>query len=160
MLRPSEKEEGMELTDALDLRVIRIGLEARDKDDILHQLSVLLKKADYIDDIEAFVHDVYLRESEGVTGIGGGIAIPHGKSASVETPGIAIATLKHPIAWETLDGGDVDTVFLFCVGNDLEAAHTHLVLLSKVAAKLADDELVQRIRKADAPEEVVRLLCE
>ena len=148
----------MELTDALDLRVIRIGVEACDKDDILHQLAGLLLDAAYIDDVEAFIRDVYLREAEGVTGIGGGIAIPHGKSSTVDIPGIAIATLKHPIEWETLDGENVDTVFLFCVGDDLEAAHTHLVLLSKVAAKLADDELVQRVRKAGTPEEVVRLL--
>lgn len=149
----------MELKDVLDKRIIRIGLVGRDKDDVLNKMSKLLFDSGYIDDVEAFVKDIYLREAQGVTGIGNGIAIPHGKSASAKQPGIAIATLSHPIEWETLDEKDVDTVFLFCVSSDKNFERNHMLLLSKVAAKLADDELLAKIRRVDRSEEMVAYLC-
>lgn len=148
----------MELKEILDKRIIRIGLDAKNKDDALHQMSQLLFESDYIDNVDEFLKDIYLRESEGITGIGNGIAIPHGKSANVTRVGIAIATLKHPIEWETLDEGDVDTIFLFCVSSDNNFARNHMILLSKVAAKLADDELLQNLKKSSSSEDIVAYL--
>lgn len=153
------REDEMELKDVLTPALIRIGIDVADKDGAIRYLAGLLVDAGYVDDLEAFVADVYIRETEGITGIGGGIAIPHGKSASVTVPAVAIATLAHPIAWETLDGGDVDTVFLFCAGDSNEGAREHLVLLSKVATKLADDELVVEVRHAQTADDIVRLMC-
>lgn len=149
----------MELKDVLTPSLVHTGVDVPDKDGAIRYLAKLLVDAGYVDDLEAFVADVYIRETEGITGIGGGVAIPHGKSASVTVPAVAIATLAHPIAWETLDDGDVDTVFLFCAGDSNEGAREHLVLLSKVATKLADDELVLAVRHAQSPEEIVRLMC-
>lgn len=150
----------MELKDVLTPALVRTGVEVPDKDGAIRFLAQLLVDAGHVDDLESFVADVYLRETEGITGIGGGVAIPHGKSASVTVPTVAIATLAHPIAWETLDGGDVDTVFLFCAGDSNEGAREHLVLLSKVATKLADDELVVEVRHAQTADDIVRLMCE
>ncbi|WP_102372271.1 PTS sugar transporter subunit IIA [Enorma phocaeensis] len=149
----------MELRDVLTPQMVHTGVDVADKDGAIRYLARVLVDAGYVDDLEAFVADVYLRETEGITGIGGGIAIPHGKSASVTVPAVAVATLAHPIAWETLDGGDVDAVFLFCAGDSNEGAREHLVLLSKVATKLADDDLVVQVRHAQSPEEIVRLMC-
>ena len=149
----------MELKDVLDKRIIQIGLEGADKDDVLHKMAKLLFDNDYINDIKEFVKDIYLREAEGVTGIGNGIAIPHGKSASAKQPGIAIATLSHPIQWETLDNQDVDTVFLFCVSSDKNFERNHMLLLSKVAAKLADDDLLAKLRRVHSSDELVAYLC-
>lgn len=148
----------MQLKDVLDQNIIRIGLEAKDKDEAIKRMSQLLYENRYIDDVEGFVKDIYLRESEGITGIGNGIAIPHGKSLSAKYPGIAIATLKDPIQWETLDGGTVDTIFLFCVSADQDFARNHMLLLSKVAAKLADDDLVGKIRKVSSGSDMISYL--
>lgn len=148
----------MKLKEALDKRNIKIGLNVQNKDEALKRLSQLLYENKYIDSVEEFIKDVYVREAEGVTGIGGGIAIPHGKSLSAKQPGIAIATLKTPIHWETLDGGDVDTIFLFCVNVDNDFAKNHIILLSKVAAKLADDELVKKIRGVTSGEDMISYL--
>lgn len=150
----------MELKEILNKKIIRIGLDVKDKDDALHQMAQLLLDDHYISDVESFVKDVYLREAEGCTGIGNGIAIPHGKSSSATQVGIAIATLKNPIKWETLDGNDVDTIFLFCVSDDANFARNHMILLSRVAAKLADDDLLLKIRKATSDSEIVDYLCE
>lgn len=148
----------MELREILDKNIIRIGLEAASKDDALKKMSKLLYENGNIDDVDQFVKDIYLREQEGITGIGNGVAIPHGKSGSVNRIGVAIATLKEGIEWETLDGNKVNMIFMFCVGNDVNAARDHLVLLSKVAAKLADDELLEKISKAGSPDDVVAYL--
>ena len=74
-------------------------------------MSKLLFDSGYIDDVEAFVRDIYLREAQGVTGIGNGIAIPHGKSASAKQPEYRHCYTESSIEWETLDEKDVDTVF-------------------------------------------------
>lgn len=148
----------MKLKDVLDEEIIQIGMKAQNKDDALHQMARLLYEHNYVDDIEGFVKDVYLREAEGVTGIGQGIAIPHGKSKNAKRLGIAIATQETPIEWETLDGEKVDTIFLFCVSSDADFARNHMLMLSKVAARLADDELLEKVRKVSSPQEMIELL--
>ena len=80
----------MAVKEILDRRVIDLDMEAKSKDEVIRHLAGLLKDAGYIDDLEGYIRDVYLRESEGITGIGGHVAIPHGKSASVDKVGIAV----------------------------------------------------------------------
>ena len=150
----------MNLKDVLDENIIQIGMNAKDKDDALHQMAKMLFNYKYIDDVEGFVSDVYLREAEGATGIGQGIAIPHGKSKNAKNLGIAIATQEHPIEWETLDGGKVVTIFLFCVSSDANFARNHMLMLSKVAARLADDELLGMLHQASTPQQMIELLSE
>ena len=149
----------MKLRDVLDEKIIRIGMQAADKDDALHKMAGLLLENGYIDDAEGFVEDVYLREKEGVTGIGQGIAIPHGKSPSAKKLGVAIASLSSPIAWETLDEKPVDTIFLFCVSCDSNFERNHMLLLSKVAARLADEELLEQIKGVTSGKEMIELLA-
>lgn len=148
----------MELTEILDDHIIQIGMDAQSKDDALHQLSELLYRNGYINDIDVFVKDIYEREAVGMTGIGNGVAIPHGKSDCVKRLGIAIATLKKEIAWETLDGKKVNTIFLFCVNNDENFAKNHLRLLSKIAAKLADDELLSKLKMSKTAKTFITVL--
>ena len=69
----------MQLIDVLDERIIDLNAEAANKEEVLTLLAGKLKDAGYIADVEAFKKDIYLRESEGTTGIGNYIAIPHGK---------------------------------------------------------------------------------
>ena len=148
----------MDLNDILDERIITIGLDAKDKEDALYQMSEQLYQQGYIDNVEEFVKDIYAREAEGVTGIGQGIAIPHGKSKSAARLGIAIATLKKPIAWETLDGEDVKAIFLFCVSNDADFERNHMVMLSRVAARLADDELIAKVITSQSSQELIHMM--
>ena len=68
--------------------------------------------------------------------------------------GVAVANLEHPIKWETLDGKPIETIFLFCVSNDQNFARNHMILLSRLAAKLADDELLDKIKQARCPRQI------
>lgn len=144
----------MQVIDVLDERIIDLHTKARNKDEVLTHLSNKLKEAGYIDDVEAFKKDIYQRESEGVTGIGNYIAIPHGKSDSVTQVGIAIAKLDEEIEWETLDDNGVRLVFLFAVSNDHEYARNHMLLLADIARRLGNDEAVEQLLKAKTFEEL------
>ena len=144
----------MKLIDVLDEKVIDLNCDAKTKDEVLTVLSKKLKNAGYIDDVVEFKKDIYLREQEGVTGIGNYIAIPHGKSDSVTQVGIAIAKLNDEIEWETLDGKGVRLVFLFAVSNNHEYARNHMLLLADIARKLGDDEAVEKMLQVQSIDEL------
>lgn len=144
----------MDLSSILDPRVIAIHLKAGKKHDAIVALSNLLKQADYIDNIELFVKDIYNRESEGVTGIGNYIAIPHGKSHHVKQVGVAIGVLDQEIKWETLDEKGVKVVILFAVSNDNSSAQTQLKLLSMFARRLGDEDAVRQLVHAKTVDDV------
>lgn len=145
----------MELKEVLDKRVIDLDLKATNKEEAIRELSEKLKAADYIGDVEEFVKDIYVRESEGMTGIGNFVAIPHGKSDSVTQVGIAIGKLQNEIEWETLDGKGVKLIFLFAVSNNHEYARNHMLLLAEIARKLGNDEAIEQLLEAKNVEELL-----
>ena len=143
----------MNVREVLDERVIDLDMKAADKKEAITYLAGKLKDAGYIADVEEYVEDIYLRESQGQTGIGNYVAIPHGKSSSVTQVGIAIGKMENEIEWETLDGNGVKLIFLFAVGQDNENAMTHLKLLAEVARTLGNDEAIEALLKATTVEE-------
>lgn len=147
----------MNLKEAIDDRLIEIDLNANSKDEAITLLSQKLKDADYIDDVESFKKDIFYRESLGSTGIGNYIAIPHGKSSSVKKTGVAIGKLVNEIEWETLDGKGVKVVCLFAVGDNPESSQIHLELLSDFASKLGNDEVVEKLLKAESVDEIKKI---
>ena len=144
----------MNVKDVLDERVIDLNMKAADKKEAITNLAGKLKNAGYIADVESYVKDIYLRESQGQTGIGHYVAIPHGKSDSVTQVGIAIGKMENELEWETLDGEGVKLIFLFAVGNDNENAKTHLKLLAEVARNLGNDEAVEQLLSAKTVEDI------
>ncbi len=148
----------MEITNILDSRTIQTNMIVSTKQEALEQLSTLLLYAGYISDIENFMKDVYIREAQGQTGIGDYLAIPHGRSASVCKAGVAIGVLDKEIAWETMDGKGVKAIILFCVGIGNTEAKKHLQLLSMVARKVGDEQVVSKLTQATSSDEVIAAL--
>ncbi|MGQ2375397.1 PTS sugar transporter subunit IIA [Companilactobacillus zhachilii] len=149
-----------QISEVLDPRVIKLNLEAEDKLDAITQLAEILNDADYIDDVSSFVKDIYVRESEGITGIGDGIAIPHGKSNYVTNVGVAIGILNHPIKWETLDDKPVNIIILFAVSNDVESAKNQLRLLSMFAGQLGHDKVIEELQSAQSVDDVISIFTQ
>lgn len=145
----------MEFKSVLNPETIITHLDVNDKAQTLDAMADLFMKAGVINDKEQFIKDVYVREAEGETGIGDYIAIPHGRSEAVVTPGAAIAVLDHEIEWETLDGEGVRVVILFAVGTDNEAALNHLRLLAMFSKRLGDDRVHDRLLEADTVADVI-----
>lgn len=146
--------EEKNVLDVIDLQTVLPHLQAANKEEALEQMATALEKAGYLKDAAGFLKDVYIREQEGCTGIGGYIAIPHGKSEAVGKIGVAIATINEEIEWETLDDNGVRVIVLFAVGNDQEGANEHLKLLAMFARKLGREEVVEALLKADTAEDV------
>ena len=150
-------EDTINLKKIINKDLMIINSQATDKDTILKELCLLLQEKQYINDYQSFLNDIYLREKEGVTGIGDGIAIPHGKSISVDETTVAIAVLKDEIEWETLDDQDVKVVILFAV-KDTDATTTHIVLLQKVVTLLARETFIKQLKNIENKEELYDLI--
>jgi fructose PTS system EIIA component len=146
----------MDFTEVLRPQIINLYMEAGDKKEVIDKLSDLLISDEAITSKEVYINDVMLRETEGPTGIGSYIAIPHGKSSSVVKISVAMARLKEPIEWETLDDEPVRIVFLFAV-PDKDPSNQHLKLLSKLAAVLAHSDSQQLLLEAETVEEVIHI---
>ena len=150
----------MEITDVLNAKTIATHLDVHNKAEAIEAMAEMLLKADIINDKEAFIKDVYLREEVGPTGIGDSIAIPHGKSDAVVTPGVAIAVLDEEIAWESLDDTGAKVIILFAVGSDNAAAEDHLRLLAMFSKRLGDDAVLDKLMDADTVVDVMTAFIE
>lgn len=150
----------MEFMKILAPETIVTGLNVKDKAEALDQMAEMFVKAGNINDKTQFIKDVYVREEIGETGVGNYIAIPHGKSEAVVTPGVAIVVLDHEIEWESLDDTGAKVIILFAVGTDNEAAMEHLKLLAMFSKRLGDDAVVAKLIGAGSVEDVIKALTE
>lgn len=145
----------MAVKEILDKRVIDLKMKAVNKDEVIHHLAGLLKKAGYVEDLEGYIKDVYLREEEGITGIGGHVAIPHGKSEFVDKVGIAVGRTEQMVEWESYDEEPVDLFFLFAVPSDSEGAKGHLRLIAELAGKLGNEAIMGKLQAASTYEDLL-----
>ena len=143
------------LNDVLDRNTILTNLNANAKDDVIDALARRLREHGYIASVDAFVDAVHEREKEGATGIGNHVAIPHGRSETVNKNGVAIAVLDHEIEWESLDDTGAKVVVLFTVGASGDGANEHLRLLSLFARNMAKQEIIDALLKAGTIDEVI-----
>ena len=97
------------------------------------------------------------REEQGPTGIGMGVAIPHGKSSGVNQTALAIGTSKNPIEWESLVDEAVTVVILFAV-TDGDSDVLHIKLLQHVAMLLAHESFAEKLHAVKTPAEMLALL--
>ena len=138
----------MNISEVLKKDRIILGLDAKDKADALNQMTEILYKSGALADQKAFLDDVTAREAVSTTGIGNGIAIPHGKSANVNETTVAVARLKNEVEWESVDDLPVKFVVLLAV-NEADKTGVHVRLLSQMARKLASEETCKRLLNAE-----------
>lgn len=148
----------MLVADVLNRNAIVLDLAAPDKAGAFDGLADRLLADGSITSKADFIADVYAREAEGKTGIGGGVAIPHGKSLAVSRTCVAVARLKDPIAWETLDGEPVNIIILFAVSLD-DKGVSFVKLMSQVARKLAHDETSANLMQARTVDDIVAVFA-
>ena len=148
----------MAVKEILDDRVIDLNMDAKNKDEVIRHLAGLLKNAGYIEDLEGYVRDVYVRESEGITGIGGHVAIPHGKSLAVKRNCISVLKLEQPIQWETLDGLPAQVFIIFAI-NQKDKDDYFLRLMASVAKKLAQEGTCGKLMGSSTKEDILEAFC-
>ena len=148
----------MLLSELLTEDRVRIPLGGRNKDDLLRELVGLATAGQGPDVADAVLAAV--REREGVlsTGIGDGVAVPHGKTAAVGELRMAAGALQVPVDFNALDGAPVELVFLL-VGPE-SAAGGHVRALSRIARLLRQEPVRARLRAARTSEEFLRAIRE
>ena len=146
----------MRITDLLDRRSVSLTAVPKGKSEALDMAVDLMVKSEKISDREAYRKQVYLREEESTTGIGEGIAIPHGKCDAVKKPGLAAMVIKNGVEFEALDDEPVTLLFLIAAPNTED--NIHLDVLSKLSVMLMDEEFTESLRNASSVDEFMDII--
>ena len=146
----------MRITDLLDKRSVSLTAAPKGKSEALDMAVDLMIKSEKISDREAYRKQVYLREEESTTGIGEGIAIPHGKCDAVKKPGLAAMVIKNGVEFEALDDEPVTLLFLIAAPNTED--NIHLDVLSKLSVMLMDEEFTESLRNASSVDEFMDII--
>ena len=146
----------MRITDLLDKRSISLDAAPADKKATLDMAVELMVKSGKLMDVEQYRAQVYAREEESTTGIGEGIAIPHGKCDAVKTPGLAAMVIKNGVDYDSLDGEPVTLLFLIAAPNTKD--NVHLDVLSKLSVMLMDENFTTSLRNAKSVEEFLQII--
>ena len=116
----------------------------------------LMARSGKINDLEAYRRQVYLREEESTTGIGDGIAIPHGKCDAVTRPGLAAMVVREGVEFDALDGEPVNLIFLIAAPNTED--NVHLDVLSKLSVLLMDEKFVEDLKNAKTVDDFLQIV--
>ena len=146
----------MRITDLLDKQSISLNGAPKDKKEALDQVVDLMAKSGKINDVEAYRQRVYAREEESTTGIGEGIAIPHGKCDAVTKPGLAAMVVKVGVDFDSLDGEPVHLIFLIAAPNTED--NIHLDVLSKLSVLLMDEQFTADLLNAKSVDEFLEIV--
>ena len=146
----------MRITDLLDKQSISLNGAPKDKKEALDQVVDLMAKSGKINDVEAYRQRVYAREEESTTGIGEGIAIPHGKCDAVTKPGLAAMVVKDGVDFDSLDGEPVHLIFLIAAPNTED--NIHLDVLSKLSVLLMDEQFTADLLNAKSVAEFLEIV--
>lgn len=146
----------MRITDLLDKRSISLTAAPKSKEEALNEAIALMAESGKINDTEGYRRQVFAREEESTTGVGEGIAIPHGKCAAVNRPGLAAMVIKDGVDFESLDGEPVTLLFLIAAPDTKD--NIHLDVLSKLSMMLMDEEFTKNLRNASTAEEFLEII--
>lgn len=147
----------MNIHDLLTEETIFLPLESGSKEDVIRRMVEGLQKTGAVTDAENYVQAVLTREQSSSTGIGFGVAIPHGKSSGVARAGLAFARMAEPTEWESLDDQPVSIVFLIAVPAE-NVGNEHLQILVALSRKLIHEEFRNSLLQAKTPAEVTEVL--
>lgn len=146
----------MRITDLLDKNSINLNASPQNKKEALDQAVELMARSGKINDVEAYRKQVYAREEESTTGVGEGIAIPHGKCSAVNAPGLSAMVIKDGVDFDSLDGEPVNILFLIAAPDTED--NVHMDVLSKLSVLLMDEEFVDSLKKARDVDEFLSLI--
>ena len=146
----------MKITDLLAKDSISIGISLQNKSDAIDTAVSLMNNLNNLKDLEEFKRQVYIREEKGSTGVGEGVAIPHGKSSVVTKPGLAAMTIPDGVEFESLDGNPVKLLFLIAAPDS--DSNVHLEILATLSKLLMDEKFINSLVNAKSKEEFLEII--
>ncbi|MGM0301035.1 PTS system, nitrogen regulatory IIA component [Enterococcus sp. AZ048] len=144
-----------EIRDVLKAAFINFDLKAIEKQAAIIELVSTFVSEGVVENENVYLDAVMKREEESTTGIGFGVAIPHGKSTAVTVPALAFGRSHVGIQYDSMDGKPVHLMFLIAVpetSND-----EHLRILSKLSRKLMHEDVRQKLMTATNVEEIYQI---
>jgi mannitol/fructose-specific phosphotransferase system IIA component (Ntr-type) len=144
------------LSELLSQNRIKVPLGSRTKDELLRELVGLIASDGAPEAADAILTAVREREQLLSTGIGAGVAIPHGKTPVVDQLLLAAGVAARPVDFDALDGQPVELFFLL-VGPE-SASGAHIKALSRISRLLRRDALRERLRAAKSSDEFLNLV--
>jgi mannitol/fructose-specific phosphotransferase system IIA component (Ntr-type) len=146
------------LSELLNPERVKVPLQGASKQALLEELVGVLHAGGAVSDPAEVLRAVKAREEVLSTGIGSGVAIPHGKSNAAPELAMAAGVLPTPVEFEALDGAPVRLVFML-VGPE-SAAGAHVKALSRISRLVRREELRDRLARVASADEFLRVLAE
>ena len=143
----------MKITDLLCKASIELNAQVSDKNSAIDKLVELMVTNGNITNKEEYKRIVMEREKEGTTGIGEGIAIPHGKSKVVLKPGLSVMVVPNGVEFNSLDGKPAKLLFLIAAPDTKD--NVHLEVLSRLSTLLMDTKFRENLLNAKSVEEFI-----
>ena len=148
----------MRLRDLLDESVVKVGLKSLEKEECFEEMIDLLVRAGRLSDRAGALAAVRQRELQGTTGIGQGVAIPHGKHPSVPALTAALGTSAKGIEFDSIDGEKSRLVFLLLARNDDPGPHVRA--LAEIARLIQTPGFYRKLTGARSAREILDILDE
>ena len=148
----------MILTQILQSTSVKVPLEGRDKNSVITELVSLLDENGLIQDKQTVLDAVFARERTRSTGIGSGIAIPHGKCSCVRELVMALGVASDPIDFDSVDKKPVSLVILLVSPNDQTGPH--IQALARISRLMLDEDFKTALEKAQSAKEAYDLVGE
>jgi fructose-specific phosphotransferase system IIA component len=146
----------MILTQILQPACVKAPLESKDKKSAIIELIDLLDANGLLSEKDTALDAVLTREQTRSTGIGSGIAIPHGKCKAVKKLVMALGIANEPIEFESVDDKPVKIIILLVSPTDQTGPH--IQALAKISRLMIDDQFRQKLEKAESAEQAYELL--
>lgn len=146
----------MKITDLLSVGAVDLNVTASSKEELLKKAVELMVRQGNITDKEQYLKAVFAREEEGTTGVGDGIAIPHGRCEGVSQPGLVAMVIPKGVDYDALDDEPVDLLFL--IAANPKSGSAHIDILSKLSGMLMNDEFTAALKSAKSPQEFLKVI--
>ncbi len=146
----------MILTQILQPTCIKTPLDGKDKDSVITELVDILAENNLLVDRDVVLEAVFAREQTRSTGIGSGIAIPHGKCNGVVELVMAVGIAAEPVNFDSIDQKPVSIVIL--LASPADRTGPHIQALARISRLMLDEEFKTKLENAASPEEVYQLI--
>lgn len=146
----------MKITELLDINSIDLNTQISNKEEAIDHLVNLLDQSGKLNDKEIYKESVLNREAQSTTGIGDGVAIPHGQSEGVETAGLSAMVVKEGLDFKSLDGQP--TYLFFMIGAPKDSEGAHLQALAQLSTLLMEEDFRNALINASSKEEFLQLI--
>jgi|TARA_R110000782_G_scaffold57258_2_gene119514 fructose-specific phosphotransferase system IIA component len=146
----------MQLSEILSVECVRSPLQGTEKQAVIGELVDVLTAAGKVSDPAGLKEAVWTREQTRTTGIGHGLAIPHGKNAGMKGLAMAIGKPDQPLDFEAIDNQPVKLVVLLASPPDRTS--DHIQALARVSRLMSSESFREKIYAAETPDEIYELV--